>query len=287
VTPSAAISHDRPRAQIARQFGLLSLVVPLALASLSASLSASARAQSESAPNPAGLDWQSVGSFYIARTETTIGQFRRFAESTRIDTQAERAGGGLVYEAGWVQKPGWNWRTPFGGSEPTSDREPAVHLTFGEAQAFCRWAGGQLPTDAQWLSAAYTEQRAAPPMPFSRGSTYRFPSGDSAEGAQCLADCGVAAQALAVRQRVKLWRGLGHALAGSTPAGVNGLHEMGGNVWEWVDEPPGGDDQTERRTRGGSWWYGSAQMRADHLQGKPPGTTAVYIGFRCARNPPG
>ena len=243
-------------------------------------------AETQSASNPAGLDWQAMGNFSIARTETTIGQFRRFADATRTVTQAERAGGGLVYEAGWVQKPGWHWRTPWGGSAPTSDTEPAVHLTFDEAQAFCRWSGGQLPTDAQWLSAAYTEQRAAPAPPFSRGSTYRFPTGDTPEGAQCLDDCGDAARTRAVRHGVKLWRGHGHALAGSTPAGVNGLHEMGGNAWEWVDEPPGPAGQAERRTRGGSWWYGAAQMRADHLQSKPPETAAVYIGFRCVRRRP-
>ncbi len=74
---------------------------------------------------------------------------------------------------------------------------------------------------------------------------------------------------------------------GSTPAGVNGLHGMGGNAWEWVDEPPGAPGQAagsaERRTRGGSWWYGAAQMRADHLQSKPADTTVVYIGWRCVR----
>ena len=260
-----------------RLHNMLPLLPLLALACLAPVI------QAQTTANPAGLDWQAVGSFSIARTETTVGQFRRFAEATRSVTQAERAGGGAVYEAGWVRKPGWTWRTPFGGSGPTADGEPAVHLTFDEAQAFCRWAGGQLPTDAQWLSAAYTEQRAAPPPPFARGSTYRFPSGDTTTGAQCLDDCGDAAQARAIRHGAALWRGQGHALAGSTPAGVNGLHEMGGNAWEWVDEPPGATGQTERRTRGGSWWYGAAQMRADHLQGKPPGTTAVYIGFRCAR----
>lgn len=80
-----------------------------------------------------------------------------------------------------------------------------------------------------------------------------------------------------------LWRGAGHALAGSTPAGVNGLHDMGGNAWEWVDEPRGASGNTERRTRGGSWWYGAVQMRADHLQSKPADTAVVYIGFRCMR----
>jgi formylglycine-generating enzyme required for sulfatase activity len=65
-------------------------------------------------------------------------------------------------------------------------------------------------------------------------------------------------------------------------AGVNGLYDMGGNAWEWVDEPPG--HSASKRTRGGSWWYGEAQMRADHLASKDGGFSAVYIGFRCVRN---
>jgi formylglycine-generating enzyme required for sulfatase activity len=83
------------------------------------------------------------------------------------------------------------------GSEAAANDEPAVHITYDEAQAFCRWAGGTLLNDAQWLEAAYTE----------------------------------------------------------------------------------------RRSRGGSWWYGAAQMRADHLQGKPGETNFVYIGFCCVRQP--
>lgn len=229
------------------------------------------------------LDWQPVGPFHIARTETTIGQFRRYVQATNTVTQAERAGGGQVYEAGWTSKPGWTWRRPFGGPKDAADDEPAVHVTFDEAQAFCRWAGGQLPTDAQWLAAAYTEQRPAPPAPFQTGKTYRYPTGDSAEGAQCLGDCGGAAPARAIRHGATLWRGHGHAAVGRTPAGVNGLFDMGANAWEWVDEPAGARGAVERRTRGGSWWYGAAQMEAGHLQNKPPDTTVVYIGFRCAR----
>lgn len=233
--------------------------------------------------NPSGIDWQAVASFEIARTETTVAQFRRFVQATQTVTQAERAGGGEVYESGWVRKPGWTWRTPFGGLEAAADDEPAVHLTFHEAQAFCRWAGGQLPSDAQWLSAAYTEQRATPTAAFVRGKTYLYPTGDSPKGAQCLGDCGTAAKARAVRHGAALSRGDGHARVGTTPAGVNGLHDMGGNAWEWVDDAPGHTGAGERRTRGGSWWYGASQMRAEHVQGKVPGTAVVYIGFRCVR----
>jgi formylglycine-generating enzyme required for sulfatase activity len=233
--------------------------------------------------NPAGIDWQRVDGFSIARTETTVGQFRRFATATGTVTRAERNGGGEVYEAGWTRKSGWTWRAPFGAGGQTHDGEPAVHVTFNEAQAFCRWAGGRLPTDAEWVRAAYTELRGAPPAPFVRGRTFPYPTGERPDGAQCLADCGPGARQRAINHGARLAHGDGHARVGTTPAGVNGLHDMGGNAWEWVDEPRGAAAGAERRTRGGSWWYGAAQMRADHLQGKPANTTVVYIGFRCLR----
>jgi formylglycine-generating enzyme len=236
-------------------------------------------------PNPARIDWQPVSTFEMARTETTVGQFRRYAEATKATTRAERNGGGEVYESGWVKKPGWTWRTPFGQGKAAADDEPAVHITFDEALAFCRWAGGALPTDAQWVSAAYTEQRSAPPAGFERGKTYRYPTGDTAAGAQCLDDCGPQVRQRAINHGARLMRGDGHARAGSTPAGVNGLHEMGANAWEWVDEPVGAATDAEHRTRGGSWWYGASQMEARYLQSKPGSTAVVYIGFRCARTP--
>ena len=268
---------------------LTMMMMMMGLVALPGTAGAASAAATPAPPNPAGIDWMPIApaggaaAFDIARTETTVAQFRRFAQATGTVTRAERAGGGQVYEAGWTTKPGWTWARPFG--VPAADDEPAVHIDFTEAQAFCRWAGGRLPTDAQWVRAAYTETRPAPQAPLQRGKTYSFPTGDSPAGAQCLGDCGTAADARAVRHGANLWRGRGHAAVTATPAGVNGLHDMGANAWEWVDEPPGSGGSVERRTRGGSWWYGSAQMRADHLQGKPPETSVVYIGFRCARGP--
>lgn len=230
-----------------------------------------------------GIDWVPLERFAIARTETTIGQFRRFIETTGMRTLAERQGGGSVFEAGWTQKRGWTWAFPYGPQYRPADDEPVAHVTYDEAQAFCHWAGGRLPTDSQWRDAAYREQREKPPAPFNRGQRYPFPTGESPTGAQCLDECGGASAARSVRHGAALSRGIGHARTSQTPPGVNGLHDMGANLWEWVDEPQGLSGNAERLTRGGSWWYGAGPMRESHLQSKPGDTTVIYIGFRCVR----
>jgi formylglycine-generating enzyme required for sulfatase activity len=219
-------------------------------------------------------EMQRVGSFEIDVTEVTVGAFRDFVAATGTVTDAERAGGGQVYEAGWVRKLGWNWRAPFG--QPARDQEPAVHITYDEAVAYCAWRGKRLPRDEEWMEAAYTERRLDPPAGFDVGVTYPYPTGPSPEGANCLEDCG---QPPARDMSAVLSRGLGHAPAGMTVAGVNGLYDMGANAWEWTD----GGSGDQKTTRGGSWWYGADQMHRDHRATKPADTAVVYIGFRCAR----
>jgi formylglycine-generating enzyme required for sulfatase activity len=219
-------------------------------------------------------EMQRIGAFEIDRTEVTVGAFREFVEATGTVTAAERSGGGEVYEAGWVRKPGWTWRAPYG--HPAEDDEPAVHVTYDEAAAYCAWRGKRLPRDAEWVKAAYTEQRQNPPEPFRAGVTYPYPTGESPGGANCLSDCGFSP---VLDNSAVLTRGSGHAPAGRSIEGVNGLFDMGANVWEWTD----GDLAGDRITRGGSWWYGARQMHKDHVASKPPSTAVVYIGFRCAR----
>ncbi len=222
---------------------------------------------------------QSIGKLLFDRTEVTIADFASYVEATRIVTSAEKNGGGLVYEDGWQRKPGWNWRTPFG--EVADSRLPAVHINFDEAAAYCRWVGKRLPTDIEWQNAAYTETRLQPAAPFERGNTYKYPTGMTPTGANCLNDCG---KTTAMDFSAHLSRGIGPAPVATSAEGVNGLYDMGANVWEWTDlGDNANDNKTNQGTRGGSWWYGKVQMLREHRVTKPRDMAVVYIGFRCVR----
>jgi formylglycine-generating enzyme required for sulfatase activity len=197
-----------------------------------------------------------IGAFAIDRTEVTIGRFRAFARATDLVTAAEREGGGFEFAGGWARRPGWTYERPQG--RPGADDEPATHVSWHEAALYCAHVGGRLPTWSEWRLAAYTETRAAPTDGFATGRTYDYPVGDTPEGLNNN------------RQA--------HVAVATTKRGVNGLHDMGANVWEWIADRRDAD----ALTAGGSWWYGPAQARADGAQWKPAGFYAVYVGFRCA-----
>lgn len=217
-----------------------------------------------------------IGNLSWDQHEMTIGEVKRFANTTGFISQAEKNGGGTVYELGFVKKPGWSWKTPYG--VVASDREPAVHLNAVEAEQICRFFGKRLPTDEEWVAAAFLEQRPNPPPGLIRGKRYRYPNGDSAKGSHCLdGDCG---DYSGLAPAGSLLRGKGHVFAGSTVAGINGLFDMGGNVWEWTSTTIA----NERVTRGASWWYGADQQVESNRATKPPDVSVVYIGFRCVQN---
>lgn len=227
------------------------------------------------AASDARANMQPIKGFAIDRTEVTIEQFRKFVEATGYVTAAEKQGGGLVYGAGWEKKAGWVWSSPFG--VPGDPQEPAVHVSFNDAAAYCTWAGKRLPKDEEWALAAFTEFRTNPPAPFQTGRTYPYPTGETPDGANCLNDCG---RTPAIDYSARLDRGTGPARAGTTKPGVNGLYDMGANVWEWTEDGGG----AEKRTRGGSWWYGAFRMQAGDRATKPKEMAVVYIGFRCAKD---
>ena len=78
---------------------------------------------------------QLPAGFWMARTEVTVAQFRRFTESTGYRTSAEKAASKHT------------WRYP---GFPQDGRHPVVWLSFADALAYVEWAGVDLPTEAEW-----------------------------------------------------------------------------------------------------------------------------------------
>ena len=216
-----------------------------------------------------------IGNLNWDQTEMTIGDVTNFAKATGFVSAAEKKGGGLNYESGFVQKLGWTWKMPYGVA--AQDSEPAVHLNQKEAESICRYYGKRLPTDAEWTSAAFLEQRSNPPSGYVKGQRYPFPGGSTPTASHCLNGCG---DYKGLAPAGALNRGTGHVAAKTTKPGVNGLYDMGGNVWEWT--------ATERGsgyiTRGASWWYGPERQQESDVESKPGDITVVYIGFRCVKD---
>lgn len=209
----------------------------------------------------AGPEKVAIGdTFAIDRTEVTIEDFRRFASAKQFKTAAEREGGGFEFGKGWERRPGWTVYRPF-ADEPESGREPAVHVSWEEAHAYCQWRAGRLPTAEEWTRAAYHEMRPMPSDGFETGVTYRYPTGNEPRGMNT--------------SSADSWPR--HAPVGSTAPGVNGLYDMGGNVWEWLADRDGDN----ALTAGGSWWYGADKTTIAAMQYKPADFYAVYVGFRC------
>lgn len=213
-----------------------------------------------------------IGNLIWDQTEMNIADVKLYAASAGFVSAAEKKGGGLSYESGFVQKPGWTWKTPYG--VPATNAEPATHLNQNEAESICRYYGKRLPTDVEWTNAAFLEQRNNPPAGYIKGQRYPYPGGSNPTVSHCLSGCG---DYKGLAPAGALNRGTGHVITGSTKPGVNGMYDMGGNVWEWT--------ATERNgsfiTRGASWWYGPERQQEGDVEYKPADIAVVYIGFRC------
>ncbi len=204
-----------------------------------------------------------LDGFAIDAHEVTIAAFERHVAARNLRTAAEREGGGFEFAGGWTRRPGWTFRRPSGQAGAPND--PVSHVSWAEAREYCTAIGGRLPSAAEWRRAAYTEMRETPTDGFERGRTYAYPVGNAPAGMN-----------LSSGDR---WER--QSQVGLTRRGVNGLYDMGGNVWEWLADRRG----TEALTAGGSWWYGPGQTQSDSMQWKAADFYAVYVGFRCAYDP--
>lgn len=169
-----------------------------------------------------------------------------------------------------------NYLKPFNGDSPPfgKERHPVTHVTWTAAAAFAKWAGFELPTEAQWECAA----RAGQGGEYGGGRSFISPNAANFAGK----------------------RG-GVVPTRSYPPNAYGVYEMLGNVWEWCadvyDETfyrspkasapnpmrgGAGDESTRRVIRGGSWQSLSSDLRASARGHMKAGTASMFCGFRCA-----
>ena len=206
--------------------------------------------------------------FDLMATEVTVELFSAFAASGPSSMPVQ---------------PPWN-RDPI---------QPIVNVTWNEASAFCRSVGGRLPTEAEW---EYAARGGRPDAIYSWGDG--LPPLIGSEPAANVAD-------ESTKRDYPDWTIFagysdGHPMtapAGSFPANAYGLHDMGGNVWEWIadwyasdyyqhsasSDPHGPASGVARVVRGGSWGDYSRGLRLSYRSLAQPGARGLDVGFRCAR----
>ena len=190
-----------------------------------------------------------LSSYWIYKYEVTVAQYRKFCQATNRQMP---------------DPPSWGW----------IENHPMVNVTWADAAAYCAWAGGRLPSEAEWEKAA-------------RGADARiYPWGNQWDAAKC------ANPANSTTTRP----------VGSYPSGISpyGCMDMVGNVYEWCADwydpayyasapsidPTGPATGDSRVMRGGSWLFDFAySFRLDYRNYYGPDYKYDSFGFRCAKTP--
>ncbi len=192
-----------------------------------------------------------LSPYWIYRTPVTVAQFEKFCRSTRRKMPDPPS-----FNPMWLKKD-----------------HPMVNVIWSDAEAYCDWAGGRLPTEAEWEKAV----RGV------KGQVY--PWGDTFDDLSLWCSVGVKRSGTASVRRSD------HV--NESPFGVR---DAAGNVWEWcldwydphfydtasLRDPMGPNSGTARVLRGGAWdSYSSEGFRADARHSSVPSRRYYNRGFRC------
>jgi formylglycine-generating enzyme required for sulfatase activity len=188
--------------------------------------------------------------FWIGRTLVTVSAYQRYVRAVGHAMPAI---------------PSWQ------GAD-----HPMVNVTWNEAQAFCQWSGGRLPSEAEWEYAA-RGGKSGLVYPLGNDMTHNDGNYDAAGGKYAWAYTS--------------------PVTAFAPNGM-GLYDMAGNVWEWctdrfdsnyyarspVNDPSGSTTGNVRVVRGGSWNTYAWRLRTSFRYYAGASFRSVTYGFRCVRD---
>ncbi|GAB3095918.1 formylglycine-generating enzyme family protein [Lysobacter terrae] len=235
----------------------------------------------------------------VSRTEITVGEFRRFVDATRYRARSTRRGYSTIYDersGNFTRAGNVDWRDDYVG-RPAADTMPVLHVSARDAAHYAEWLSQQTGQRYRLPSEAEFEYM------LRAGSASRYPWGEGApaQGA------GNFTGARDVSPNGRRWSNAfpgygdgawGPAAVGSYQPNRWGVHDLTGNVSEWVDDcwhsnfrraprdgrpwvNPGCRNQV---VRGGSWASSPAQTRSAWRQGTDVNNTSARVGFRVVRD---
>jgi len=215
-----------------------------------------------------------IDEFLMDETPVTNFQFAEFVKQTAFKTTAEEKGFASGYENGVMKDiKGLSWKSYF-----TEERKnhPVVLVSWNDADAFAKWAGKRLPTEAEWEKAA-------------RGNfdSNLYPWGNN-EPDNTTCNFGKETKDFPPTAEVK-----------SFQPNAYGLYEMAGNVWNWCadwfsenyyaegnnNNPKGAASGITKVRRGASFnIIQTFRLRCANRGAYDPNTFAINIGFRCVKD---